>query len=219
MISKHHDYSYHKYHHHLFYHYHHSYHNIIIIIINIIIGKVFVLWRDNNGKPVCQDAFCIHLGANLAKGGKVVDNCIECPFHRWKFNSDGTVHSIPYLKKPTECQTSKKLKTYHCVDWCGLVCVYFHADYYDDNNNNKDHEKDKKEPEFSLPSFVEKELHDHHWVPHLTWDIGFVTLSPVDWVDQAGDHAHFHSIHADFLFPWTKISPPKWLLKIFPLGK
>ena len=215
MISKHHDYSYH-----LFYHYHHSYHNIIIIIIIIIIGKVFVLWRDNNGKPVCQDAFCIHLGANLAKGGKVVDNCIECPFHRWKFNSDGTVHSIPYLKKPTECQTSKKLKTYHCVDWCGLVCVYFHADYYDNNNNNnKDHEKDQKEPEFLLPSFVEKELHDHHWVPHLTWDIGFVTLSPVDWVDQAGDHAHFHSIHADFLFPWTKISPPKWLLKIFPLGK
>jgi phenylpropionate dioxygenase-like ring-hydroxylating dioxygenase large terminal subunit len=47
------------------------------------LGRVFVLWRTADGKPVCQDAYCIHLGANLAAGGSIVDNCIECPFHKW----------------------------------------------------------------------------------------------------------------------------------------
>jgi hypothetical protein len=46
------------------------------------LNRVFVLWRDKEGNAVCQDAFCIHLGANLAVGGKVVDGCLQCPFHK-----------------------------------------------------------------------------------------------------------------------------------------
>jgi len=168
------------------------------------LGLVFAVWRDDAGKPVCQDAFCLHLGANLAVGGKVVDNCLECPFHKWKFASDGSVHEIPYLTNPHECHTNKKLKTFPCVDWCGLVMIYFHAD--------------DAEPQFELPAFVAKELEYGGWAPHLKWDIGFKTLSPVDWVDQAGDHAHFATLHADFLIPWTLIPLPEWFQKIVPLG-
>ena len=102
------------------------------------------------------------------------------------------------------CLPKKQLKTYHCVDWCGLVCVYFHAD--------------EKPPEFDLPSFISRSLIDEEWIPHLQWNIGFKTLTPVDWVDQAGDHAHFHTLHADFFFPWTKIVLPKWIFNIFPIG-
>lgn len=168
------------------------------------LGQVFAMWRDNEGNPVCQDAFCLHLGANLAVGGKVVDNCIECPFHKWKFAADGTVKEIPYITNPTDCHTTKKLKTYKCVDWCGLVCIYFHAD--------------SQEPEFQLPAFVPEELEKLGYQPHLQWNIGHVTLSPVDWVDQAGDHAHFATLHADFLVPWTLIPLPDWLLRLFPVG-
>jgi hypothetical protein len=32
---------------------------------------VFALWRDEDENPVVQSAFCIHLGANIAVGGKV----------------------------------------------------------------------------------------------------------------------------------------------------
>jgi nitrite reductase/ring-hydroxylating ferredoxin subunit len=67
------------------------------------LGQVFAVWRTDEGKPVCQDAFCLHLGANLAVGGKVVDNCIECPFHKWKFSEDGTVKEIPYIEDPKKC--------------------------------------------------------------------------------------------------------------------
>eukprot|EP01038_Epipyxis_sp_PR26KG_P014942 gene14942-20100_t len=168
------------------------------------IGHVFVLWRNSDGNVVCQDAYCLHLGANLAVGGKVVDNCIECPFHKWKFASDGTVVEVPYISNPSQRPPVKKLKTYPCIEWCGLVCVYFHAD--------------DESPEFYPPAFVEEELKRDKWAPGLKWDIGFTTLNPVDWVDQAGDHTHFHTLHCDFLIPWTLIPIPQWILKIFPLG-
>ena len=47
------------------------------------------------------DSYCPHLGANLSAGGKVVDDdCIECPFHGWKFDGEsGKVVDIPYSKK------------------------------------------------------------------------------------------------------------------------
>jgi hypothetical protein len=35
------------------------------------LDKVFAVWRRADGTPVVQDAFCLHLGANLAVGGKV----------------------------------------------------------------------------------------------------------------------------------------------------
>lgn len=171
------------------------------------LGQTFVLWRTEEGQPVCQDAYCIHVGANLAVGGTIKDNCIQCPFHHWKFAADGTVKEIPYLDKPHECMVSRKLKTYECIDWCGLVVVYFHADGATSESQG-----------FNMPKFVPEELKRDNWQPHLKWDLGFKTLTPVDWVDQSGDHAHFNTLHAEFLIPWTMIPIPNWLKTIFPVG-
>lgn len=134
-----------------------------------------------------------------------MDDCIECPFHRWKFNSEGGIAEIPYIKDSKNCPKSPKLKTYKCVEWCGLVCIYFHS--------NPD-----AEPEFLLPDWVPKQMKEENWKPHLSWDIGHVALSPTDWVDQAGDHVHFHTLHADFLVPYTLLPLPVWLMKLVPLG-
>jgi phenylpropionate dioxygenase-like ring-hydroxylating dioxygenase large terminal subunit len=43
-----------------------------------------------------MDAYCPHQGAHLG-GGKVVDGCIQCPFHEWEFNSEGKACKIPYF--------------------------------------------------------------------------------------------------------------------------
>ena len=45
------------------------------------LGEHFVIFRGENGKTTVMDAYCPHLGANLAYGGVVKDNCISCPFH------------------------------------------------------------------------------------------------------------------------------------------
>lgn len=168
------------------------------------LNRTFVLWRATDGTPVCQDAYCVHLGANLGVGGKVVDNCIECPFHNWKFNKDGTVAEIPYNKEPHNCPTHVKQRTYPCVDWCGWVCVWYHVD--------------DKDPEYEMPEYVPKELKDGDWMPHMKWDIGLQTLNCIDWIDQVGDHAHFHTLHDEFLIPWTILSLPAWFLYFFPIA-
>lgn len=46
------------------------------------------------------DAYCPHLGANIAIGGFVRGDCIECPFHQWQFSGhDGRCVNIPYSGK------------------------------------------------------------------------------------------------------------------------
>lgn len=63
-----------------------------------------------------------------------------------------------------------------------------------------------------------KELADGDWMPHLKWDVGFKTLNCIDWVDQVGDHTHFHTLHDEFLIPWTLIPLPSWLRYFLPLA-
>ena len=62
-----------------------------------------VVYRPAKGaaseRAVVLDAYCPHLGAHLAYGGKVVGDCIDCPFHGWRFNRDGKCTVIPYAGK------------------------------------------------------------------------------------------------------------------------
>lgn len=62
---------------------------------NIIPGQNLCVYRGEDGVVRCVDAYCPHLGANLAIGGSVCGNCIECPFHKWKFGEDGACVSVP----------------------------------------------------------------------------------------------------------------------------
>ena len=55
-----------------------------------------------NGRAVVMDAYCPHLGAHLAYGGKVDGECIDCPFHGWRFNREGKCILIPYANKVPE---------------------------------------------------------------------------------------------------------------------
>lgn len=63
-------------------------------------GQELVVFRDTKGLAHVLDAYCPHMGANLGVGGRVVGDCIECPFHGWKFRGhDGKCMEIPYSDK------------------------------------------------------------------------------------------------------------------------
>jgi cholesterol 7-dehydrogenase len=67
-----------------------------------ILGREMVAFRgdDEHGQVSVVEAYCVHLGANLGVGGRVVPgtNCIQCPFHLWEFNGkDGRCTKIPYM--------------------------------------------------------------------------------------------------------------------------
>ena len=52
------------------------------------------------------------MGANLA-GGKVVGNHVQCPFHHWEYNGEGTCARIPYTDAPIP--EAAKVKAWPCT--------------------------------------------------------------------------------------------------------
>ena len=59
-------------------------------------GRDLVMFRTEEGELSVLDAFCPHLGAHLGHGGKVRGSEIECPFHAWRFATDGKCTAVPY---------------------------------------------------------------------------------------------------------------------------
>ncbi|MCA9608912.1 MAG: aromatic ring-hydroxylating dioxygenase subunit alpha [Myxococcales bacterium] len=57
-------------------------------------GGAVVLFRDAEGTARALDDRCPHRGASLA-AGRVVGGCIECPFHGFQFDGDGTCTVLP----------------------------------------------------------------------------------------------------------------------------
>jgi nitrite reductase/ring-hydroxylating ferredoxin subunit len=59
-----------------------------------VYDRDLVAFRPAPGQVVVMDAQCSHLGADLARG-KVVNGCLECPFHSWRYAADGRCVHIP----------------------------------------------------------------------------------------------------------------------------
>jgi nitrite reductase/ring-hydroxylating ferredoxin subunit len=56
-------------------------------------GRV-VAFRGPDGAPAVMSAYCRHLGADLAIGD-LVDGCVRCAFHHWRYAADGQCVEIP----------------------------------------------------------------------------------------------------------------------------
>jgi len=58
------------------------------------LGRPLVLWRDADA--VLHGSFdaCPHRGAALSRG-RVVDGCLECPYHGLRFGPDGVCTEVP----------------------------------------------------------------------------------------------------------------------------
>ena len=59
-----------------------------------MLGQDFVLWRDSKDRVHCLSNTCTYRGGSLG-GGKVKDDCIQCPYHGWRFDGDGNCTAIP----------------------------------------------------------------------------------------------------------------------------
>lgn len=58
-----------------------------------------LIYRTQEGTVVAMDAFCPHMGADLANGEVVGDN-IQCYFHQWQFSPNGELASTRCATKP-----------------------------------------------------------------------------------------------------------------------
>src|SRR5262245_30106874 len=69
------------------------------LLPGIIVGRDFlgtrvIVYRDPDGKPVVQSAYCPHVGADLAQG-EIVNGRVRCAYHHWAFASNGKCVHIP----------------------------------------------------------------------------------------------------------------------------
>ena len=86
-------------------------------------GEDLVAYRGEDGSLHVMEAHCKHLGAHLGHGGKVVGDCIQCPFHGWQWGPDGINARIPDQDKPNR---SKRLRLWPVMEQHGLVFMWHH---------------------------------------------------------------------------------------------
>lgn len=67
---------------------------------SVVIGPQRVaLYRTEAGDVHALDAFCAHMGADLANG-RVVGDRLECYFHQWQYGPDGAVAAVRTGRRP-----------------------------------------------------------------------------------------------------------------------
>lgn len=138
-------------------------------------GRDLVLWRDADGVAHVQSAYCPHLGANIAVGGRVDGQLIECPFHHWRFDGSGKVAEIDYAQRLNE---KACLPTYPVEERHGVVMAWYHPE--------------GEAPSYSLPDVPE--VSDPEWVGPFSTAHRIGTCLQ-EMAENTADAAHFVTIH------------------------
>lgn len=87
-----------------------------------LLGQKIVLWLDEAGQAVVAGDRCCHRSAQLSKG-KVVDGNIVCPYHGWRFNSEGVCVKVPQLSDSSQIPKTYQINTYLCQERYGYIWV------------------------------------------------------------------------------------------------
>eukprot|EP00475_Leptophrys_vorax_P036356 TRINITY_DN6131_c0_g1_i1.p1 TRINITY_DN6131_c0_g1~~TRINITY_DN6131_c0_g1_i1.p1 ORF type:complete len:711 (+),score=166.00 TRINITY_DN6131_c0_g1_i1:103-2235(+) len=153
-----------------------------------ILGQHFAVFRGESGEVHALDAHCPHLGSNLAIGGVVKGDLLECPFHQWQFAGDGKCVHIPYCENIPHVA---KTKSWKVCEYYGHVLVWFHAD--------------EEEPSY-LPPVVEaisvgQQIHVDDWETEVNMHIQ-------EFAENSTDFMHFQPLHGKMMFPYTSFSIP-----------
>ncbi|MBQ46736.1 MAG: 3-ketosteroid-9-alpha-hydroxylase [Zetaproteobacteria bacterium] len=135
-----------------------------------------VAFRGEDNQVYLLDAYCPHLGAHLAHGGKVEGNTIRCPFHAWQFQGkDGKCIDVPYAKR---IPRKACVRSWQVVERNGLILVW--------------HDPDGGQPDYEIPILAE--YGKSGWTPwHL--DRRTIKTHPREIVENVADEAHFKVVH------------------------
>jgi phenylpropionate dioxygenase-like ring-hydroxylating dioxygenase large terminal subunit len=87
-----------------------------------LLGIRLVAFRNDAGEAHVLSDTCVHRGGSLGKG-KVVDNCVQCPYHGWKYDGSGKCVEIPSMgdKSPPG---RAKVDSYPVQEKYGIVFAF-----------------------------------------------------------------------------------------------
>ena len=141
-----------------------------------LLDESIVVWREENGQPHAMRDLCIHRGTALSLG-HLVDDCIVCPYHGWRYDSTGACVLIPQTANEN-VPSKARVDSYHCQERHGLIWVAM------------------ANPIYPLPSVPELENDD--------WQV--IHTGPYEWdcdasrqVENFTDFGHFPWVHPGLL--------------------
>jgi 3-ketosteroid 9alpha-monooxygenase subunit A len=138
-------------------------------------GERLVAFRGEDGVIHVLDAYCAHMGADLAAGGKVVGTSIECPFHAWRYCGTGECVEIPYARK---IPPKARQRVWPTREMNGVVLIH--------------HDPTGAPPAFDIPTIPE--YGSDAWLPWTTNHYNIKT-HPREIVENLADKAHFPRVH------------------------
>jgi len=116
------------------------------------------LFRNNQGDACCVVDQCTHRGAALSKG-KVIGDCVQCPFHGIEFDKAGKCTFIPANGKASTVDISRyNVQSYAVKETNGIIFLWY-----------GDYESAIGEPSFFYKdvdeTYAYSEIEDH-WQSH-----------------------------------------------------
>lgn len=89
-----------------------------------LLGHDLVVFRDQAGAAHVLAARCPHRGGNLARG-RVIDGCVACPYHQWRYDGSGACVRIPTQAPEVRIPKAARVRSFPVIEQQGLVwtCV------------------------------------------------------------------------------------------------
>ena len=149
-------------------------------------AEELVLFRTRSGAARVLSAYCSHLGAHLAEGGRVVAETIRCPFHGWQYDGlTGQCAEIPYCKR---VPSNAKVRAWEVMERNGMIFVWHHAE--------------AKPPDWEVPQIPQ--LEGSEWSSPRTFEFE-VPVHIQDMAENNLDPVHFQFVHTMPAVPDTEI--------------
>jgi len=127
-----------------------------------------IIFRTKSGVLSALDAYCPHLGAHLGHGGKVIGEVVQCPFHRFCFDTQGKCASSAFK--------GGRAATWPIRETSGLVMVYYGG------------------PENEMPTWEVPTLNTEGWSPNICQTFTFRS-HPQEVVENSIDLSHGVGLH------------------------
>jgi len=91
-------------------------------VATTLLGIPMVLFRDDAGHPHALEDRCAHRNVPLSLG-RVVGQNLECAYHGWQFDGEGSCKRVPGLCGKQESR-GRRVASYATQEHDGLVWVY-----------------------------------------------------------------------------------------------
>ena len=134
-------------------------------------GRELLIARTESGRLSAMDPICPHLGAHMGHGGTVVGESVRCPFHGFRFGTDGACVATGYDTKPPKVSVATKV----VHESCGVVLVFL-------------------DPRGGSPTFTLPDLDDSSYSP-LRTKYYRLRGHPQDTTENSVDFGHLSVVH------------------------